>query len=84
MRVEVRLAPEEAELSRGDEVRIGLWHVRPGGVVRRGELLAELVSDKAAFELRAPAGGRLVELRAAAGATVGAADVLAIIEAEPG
>jgi 2-oxoglutarate dehydrogenase E2 component (dihydrolipoamide succinyltransferase) len=56
------------------------WYVRPGEAVAAGADLAELVTDKAAFNLPAPAAGRVARLLAAEGATVKEGDALAELE----
>ena len=44
------------------EVELGRWLVAPGDAVARGQLLAEVTSDKAAMELPAPFAGTVTEL----------------------
>ncbi len=52
------------------------WHKQPGEPVTRGELLAEIETDKVVFEVPAPADGVLVEITAAVGATVKSGEVV--------
>jgi acetyl-CoA carboxylase carboxyltransferase component len=52
------------------------WHVKPGDVVRAGDLLVVLEAMKMEHEVRAPADGQVRELFFAAGDTVNERDVL--------
>lgn len=46
------------------------WHKQPGEQFSRGELLAEVETDKVVFEVPAPDNGMLTEISVPAGATV--------------
>jgi 2-oxoglutarate dehydrogenase E2 component (dihydrolipoamide succinyltransferase) len=46
------------------------WHKQPGEKFSRGELLAEVETDKVVFEVPAPDNGMLTEISVPAGATV--------------
>jgi len=46
------------------------WHKQPGEIFSRGELLAEVETDKVVFEVPAPDNGMLTEISVPAGATV--------------
>ncbi len=61
------------------EVTIAKWLKKDGDTVQRDELIAELESDKATFELPAEAAG-VLRLRAAEGDTIGIGTVIAEIE----
>jgi len=52
------------------------WHKRPGDPVTRGELLAEIETDKVVFEVPAPVDGVLTEITTPAGSTVKSGEVL--------
>ncbi len=52
------------------------WHKQPGERVTRGELLAEVETDKVVFEVPAPVDGVLVEIAMPAGATVKSGEVV--------
>jgi pyruvate/2-oxoglutarate dehydrogenase complex dihydrolipoamide acyltransferase (E2) component len=52
------------------ETLLNTWYVSPGAEVKEGDDLAELVTDKAAFNLPAPADGRVVRLLVPEGQTV--------------
>jgi 2-oxoglutarate dehydrogenase E2 component (dihydrolipoamide succinyltransferase) len=52
------------------------WHKRPGDPVTRGELLAEIETDKVVFEVPAPVDGVLTEITTPAGSTVKSGEVV--------
>lgn len=52
------------------EATLARWHVRPGDRVERGQVLAEVETDKATNELPAPAAGTIATLLIAEGQTV--------------
>ncbi len=58
------------DLGETDQIEFVSWLVQPGDSVSEGQELAELVTDKAAFTLEAPAGGRLLEVFAQPGEIV--------------
>lgn len=62
------------------ETLLNFWFVEEGQAVAEGDDLAELVTDKAAFNLPAPAAGKVVKLLVRTGATVKPGDVLAELE----
>ena len=53
-----------------EEGRLAVWTKRPGERFKRGEVLAEVETDKVTVEMPALADGELVEILAEAGATV--------------
>ncbi|WP_372523148.1 2-oxoglutarate dehydrogenase complex dihydrolipoyllysine-residue succinyltransferase, partial [Sulfuricaulis sp.] len=52
------------------------WHKQPGELVARGELLAEVETDKVVFEVPAPVDGILAEITTPAGSTVKSGEVV--------
>ncbi len=52
------------------------WHKQPGEPVARGELLAEVETDKVVFEVPAPVDGVLAEITMLAGTTVKSGEVV--------
>jgi len=62
------------------ETVLNTWYVKPGQDVKVGDDLAELVTDKAAFNLPASEDGRIVSLLVKEGATIKPGDKLAEIE----
>jgi len=62
------------------ETLLNAWYVTPGAVVKEGDDLAELVTDKAAFNLPAPTGGRVVKLLVPEGQIVQEGQALAEME----
>ena len=48
------------ELGEGiTKATVACWHVRPGETVEAGQDVVEVVTDKASFNVEAPAAGRL-------------------------
>ena len=62
------------------ETLLNMWYVEEGQEVRAGDDLAELVTDKAAFNLPVPEDGRIVRLLLKEGAALQPGDRLAEIE----
>jgi len=58
------------------------WHKQSGEFVRRDEVLIDLETDKVVLEIVAPEDGVLIEIKKPNGATVGSAELLAIIDSE--
>jgi pyruvate/2-oxoglutarate dehydrogenase complex dihydrolipoamide acyltransferase (E2) component len=61
------------------EVTIAKWLKKDGEAVKRDEVIAELESDKATFELPAEADGTL-KIRVAEGETIGIGTIIADID----
>jgi pyruvate/2-oxoglutarate dehydrogenase complex dihydrolipoamide acyltransferase (E2) component len=78
MQVEVKL-PELGE-GAGKEATVSFWYLETGADVKEGEDLVEMVTDKATFNVPAPASGKLKEVRALEGAKVAVGSVMAVIE----
>jgi pyruvate dehydrogenase E2 component (dihydrolipoamide acetyltransferase) len=73
---DVKLPP----LAKGvDKANISYWHKSVGDSVKEGEDLVELVTDKATFNLPAPASGVLKDIAAVEGDEVKVGQVLARI-----
>ncbi len=70
------------ELSKDENatIEIAEWFKKPGDSFEQDDSLAELLLDKAAFDLNAPSKGKLIEIRAEQGANVKVGDVIALIE----
>jgi pyruvate/2-oxoglutarate dehydrogenase complex dihydrolipoamide acyltransferase (E2) component len=66
------------------ETLLNTWYVQPGAQVNEGDDLAELVTDKAAFNLPSPASGTILKLLVTEGGTVKEGQALAELEAAPG
>jgi len=62
-----------------DEVRVVAWLLKEGEPVKRGQLIAEIETDKAAGELESAAEGVLLKKVVPAGATARTGDVLAYV-----
>ena len=80
MRVEIRV-PELGD-SGDKEATVSFWYYDAGETVDRDENIVELLTDKAAFNITAPAAGKLVETSAGEGDTVKTGDLLGVIESE--
>ncbi len=63
-----------------DKASVSYWHHSVGDRVKEGEDLVELVTDKATFNLPAPASGVLKEVLVNEGDEVKVGEVLAKIE----
>ncbi len=61
------------------EATVATWFKKPGDMVAIDEMLCELETDKVTVEVPAPAAGRLAEIVAAEGTTVGVNALLAQI-----
>jgi len=74
---EVRLPP----IAEGvEKASVSYWHRNVGDGVKEGEDLVELVTDKATFNLPAPASGILKEVTVSEGDEVKVGQILAKIE----
>ncbi|MDN7124061.1 2-oxoglutarate dehydrogenase complex dihydrolipoyllysine-residue succinyltransferase [Pseudidiomarina sp. 1APP75-32.1] len=63
------------------DATISAWHVKAGDKVSRDQNLVDIETDKVVLEVVAPADGVLAEIKQEEGATVGADDVIGIVEA---
>jgi len=61
------------------EVQIGAWRKLPGETVAEDEIVAELETDKATFELPAPAAGVLTKILKKAGESASVGEVIAYL-----
>lgn len=59
-----------------DKAHISYWHKQTGEAVREGEDLVELVTDKATFNMPAPASGILERIDAQEGDEVAVGQVI--------
>ena len=78
--MEVRL-PDLGE-DAGSSAKVTFWYFSAGDKVEEGQDLVEMMTDKATFNVPAPASGRLTEVRVAEDETAEVGDVLGVIEAE--
>lgn len=63
------------------DATIATWHVKAGEAVTRDQNLVDIETDKVVLEVVAPADGVLAEIKHDEGDTVGADDVIGIVEA---
>jgi pyruvate dehydrogenase E2 component (dihydrolipoamide acetyltransferase) len=77
MRAEVRMPNLGADMDTG---KIAAWLKKVGDPVERGEVIAEIETDKATVEMESLQAGTLVEIVADVGAELPVGDVIAYIE----
>jgi len=71
------------ELAEGvDKAVISFWHFEAGEVVREGNDLVEMMTDKATFNVPVPVSGKLESILAEEGQEISVGDVIAIIREE--
>ncbi len=67
------------------EAEIVAWHIKPGDLVNEDQLIVEVMTDKAAVEVPAPVGGRVVSISGEPGDKVAVGSPLIVFElAAPG
>ena len=76
MPVEVILPKVDMDMATG---KIAKWHVKDGDAVRKGALLFEIETDKAAMEIDAPGDGIIRNITAAEGAVIPVGQTVALI-----
>jgi pyruvate dehydrogenase E2 component (dihydrolipoamide acetyltransferase) len=76
MPVEVILPKVDMDMATG---KIAKWHVREGDAVKKGGLLFEIETDKAAMEIDAPSDGIIRNITAAEGTTIPVGQTVALI-----
>jgi pyruvate dehydrogenase E2 component (dihydrolipoamide acetyltransferase) len=74
--VEVILPKVDMDMATG---RIAKWHVKEGDAVKKGGLLFEIETDKAAMEIDAPSDGVIRNITAAEGAVIPVGQIVALI-----
>ena len=77
MRAEVRMPNLGADMDTG---KIAAWLKKVGDPVERGEVIAEIETDKATVEMESLQAGTLVEIVAQVGSELPVGDVIAYIE----
>ncbi len=77
MSIEIRMPKLSDTMEEGTLLR---WYKRVGDVVRKGEVIAEVETDKADMELEAEASGVVKEIRIPEGESAAVGAVLAILE----
>jgi len=75
--IEIRMPKLSDTMEEGTLLR---WYKRVGDVVRKGEVIAEVETDKADMELEAEASGVVKEIRVPEGESAAVGAVLAILE----
>jgi pyruvate/2-oxoglutarate dehydrogenase complex dihydrolipoamide acyltransferase (E2) component len=74
--------PRLGSSDESDEVKILRWIKRKGEIVRKGEPLLEVETDKVNVEIEAPVSGLLSEIHVDEGLRVSCNSVVAIIQEE--
>src|SRR5262249_9219712 len=64
------------------EAELVAWHVKPGDVVKRGQTLMEVMTDKATMEVPSRFAGRIGELRAEPGQQIKVGQVVLTYETD--
>ena len=59
---------------------VAFWHAKPGDHVNIGDEIVEVVTDKATFNVEAPAAGKLFSISVVEGKESAVGSVLGIIE----
>ncbi|KPJ63396.1 MAG: hypothetical protein AMS15_00475 [Planctomycetes bacterium DG_23] len=80
MRVEVKL-PDLGE-DAPNEATVSFFYVEKGSKIKEGDDLVEMVTDKASFNVPAPATGTISEILAKEEDIIAVGETLAIIETE--
>jgi len=79
MKVEVKMPNLGYDMEEG---KIASWLKGVGDTVERGEVLAEIETDKTTVEMESLAKGTLAEIVHAQGSTVAVGDVIAYLESD--
>jgi len=74
------LMPDMGE-DAGNEASISFWYFDEGELVETGEDLAELITDKATFNVPSPVTGKLVDIVVGEGDVVKVGEILCRMEA---
>ena len=62
------------------EAEIVAWHTKPGDVVQEDQIIVEVMTDKAAVEVPAPVGGRVVSISGEPGDKIAVGSPLIVFE----
>jgi pyruvate dehydrogenase E2 component (dihydrolipoamide acetyltransferase) len=65
-----------------DKAVVSFWHAGVGENISEGDDLVEMLTDKATFNVPAPASGKVVEILAEEGQEIKTGEIIAIIEEE--
>lgn len=79
MPVEIILPKVDMDMTHGT---FATWHVAEGDLVKQGDALFDIETDKAAMEVEAPASGRLHNMSAKPGDVVAVGTIIALLYAE--
>ena len=79
MRVDVTMPNLGYDMTEGT---VAAWMKQVGDAVERGEVIAEIETDKTTVEMESLASGKLIEIVHPSGATVAVGDVIAYLETD--
>ncbi len=79
MRIDVTMPNLGYDMTEGT---VGAWHKEPGDSVTRGEVIAEIETDKTTVEMEALRSGTLAEIVHGPGDVVAVGGVIAYLEVE--
>jgi pyruvate/2-oxoglutarate dehydrogenase complex dihydrolipoamide acyltransferase (E2) component len=68
------------DLGDTDKIELLKWFVSVGDIVREGDELVELVTDKAAFPVEAPLPGKIIQILKLGGSIVQKDEILGVLE----
>ena len=77
MAIEIKVPEMGEEI---EEVTISCWHFKSGEIVKEGQDLVEVTTDKAAFSIECPGDGVLTQIYYEEGDAVDIGEVLGLIE----
>lgn len=63
-----------------DKIELALWHIDEGASIKEGDDLLEVVTDKASFNIPAPASGSLIEKKVFEGQEIKEGEILGFIK----
>jgi pyruvate/2-oxoglutarate dehydrogenase complex dihydrolipoamide acyltransferase (E2) component len=68
------------DLGDTDKIELLKWFVNVGDVVKEGDELVELVTDKASFPVEAPLPGKIIQIFKLGGSIVQRDEILGVLE----
>ena len=76
MKIEVKIP----DLGSSESLTITYWHSNEGDIVKEGNDLVEVATEKATFNVAVPSTGKLIQKKFQEGEIVKTGDVVAVIE----
>jgi 2-oxoglutarate dehydrogenase E2 component (dihydrolipoamide succinyltransferase) len=78
MPVEVKLPPLGDDAP--DEAEVSFWYVEEGEAIEEGQDMVEMITDKAAFTVPAPVGGKVAQILTREGDKVKVGQVMVTVQ----